>query len=74
MVVYKHFYYRQPYIVVPIWRYMSREVISRAEIEKFIESVKADFEFMHPDTRKECEHIIFGIRMMVSEIGYTKAE
>mgnify|MGYP006883085867 CR=1 FL=1 len=53
---------------------MSREVISRAEIEKFIESVKTDFEFMHPDTRKECEHIIFGIRMMVSEIGYTTIE
>ena len=53
---------------------MSEQVISRADIEKFIASVKADFEFMHPDTRKECEHIIFGIRMMVSEIGYTTVE
>ena len=53
---------------------MSKQVISRAEIEKFIESVKADFEFMHPDTRKEIESGIFTIRMMVAEIGYTTVE
>ena len=53
---------------------MSRQVISRAEIEKFIEGVKADFEFMHPDTRKEIETTIFGIRMMISEIGYTRVD
>jgi len=53
---------------------MSKEVISRADIEKFIASVKADFEFMPPHVREECEIKIFGIRMMISEIGYTTVE
>ena len=51
---------------------MSREVISRAEIEQFIESLKSDFDFMPDHVREEVMIKIFGIRMMVSEIGYTK--
>lgn len=47
-------------------------MISRAEIEKFIESLKADFDFMPDHVKEEVMIKIFGIRMMVSEIGYTK--
>ena len=37
MVVYKHFYYRYAYIVVALWRYMSRTPIYRPENKEMME-------------------------------------
>ena len=55
---------------------MSRDTptpeISATDVEKFIQSVKDDYEFMDAKTKEECKIFVYWTQMMIAEIAHRK--
>ena len=49
-------------------------LFTEAEIEQYLQSMKDDFDFMHPDIRKKAEIFIEYATMMMNELSYTWGE
>jgi len=46
-------------------------LFTEAEIEQYLQSMKDDFDFMHPDIKKEAEIFIQYTTNMLNELSYT---